>query len=186
MTRVFLTSDLHLGHQKVAETRGFETTAAHDQWVIESWINTVEEQDTVIVLGDIATGNPAEALKIVKNLPGTKDLITGNHDKCDPSQRGSRNWVATYMETFRSVQQHLTFYSEGQRILASHYPYEGDHTVEQRYSEYRLPDKGHWLFHGHVHKDWKFNGRQINVGIDVWGKPVDLMTLRKHISSFAE
>jgi calcineurin-like phosphoesterase family protein len=32
----------------------------------------------------------------------------------------------------------------------------------------RPVDNGLPLIHGHVHNSWKVNGRQINVGVDVW------------------
>jgi calcineurin-like phosphoesterase family protein len=56
---------------------------------------------------------------------------------------------------------------QGVRFAVSHYPYEGDHFTDDRFPELRPEDTGLPLLHGHVHKLWKFNGRQFNVGVDV-------------------
>lgn len=44
---VFYWSDLHLGHNKVAELRGFSTTEDHDAAIIDAWADTVTTRDTV-------------------------------------------------------------------------------------------------------------------------------------------
>lgn len=61
----------------------------------------------------------------------------------------------------------------------SHYPYAGDsQDGPDRYTERRPADEGGWLLHGHVHHQWRVNGRQINVGVDVWDfAPVSAETL---------
>ncbi|WP_424936696.1 MULTISPECIES: hypothetical protein [Bacteria] len=48
--RTFYTSDLHLGHDKVAEIRGFESAAGHDLAILRAWEATVQPADTVYVL----------------------------------------------------------------------------------------------------------------------------------------
>lgn len=35
--RTFYTSDLHLGHEKVAALRGFDSVAAHDAAILSAW-----------------------------------------------------------------------------------------------------------------------------------------------------
>src|SRR5699024_4102996 len=54
-------------------------------------------------------------------------------------------------------------------FLMSHLPYigGGDHTPEERHTQYRLMNEGMPLLCGHVHDAWKFNGNQFNVGVDV-------------------
>lgn len=34
---IYITSDLHLGHEKVAKLRGFDSVQAHDELVINRW-----------------------------------------------------------------------------------------------------------------------------------------------------
>lgn len=95
MTGIYLTADLHLGHQKLAELRGFDSVARHDR-----------------------------------------------------------------------------------AILLSHFPYGGrDHTSEARYQQWRLPDRGAPLVHGHTHQSepWspKYKG-QVCVSWEAWNQPARL------------
>lgn len=52
--------------------------------------------------------------------------------------------------------------------LACHLPYQGDSHDDRRFVGQRPADAGLVLLHGHVHERWKVNGRQVNVGVDVW------------------
>jgi calcineurin-like phosphoesterase family protein len=60
-------------------------------------------------------------------------------------------------------------------VTLCHYPYQGDSHSDDRFTSMRPVDNGDWLLHGHVHDEWKINGRMINVGVDVWDfTPVSL------------
>jgi calcineurin-like phosphoesterase family protein len=173
VTAVFFWSDLHIRHGLVAADRGFATTADHDEAIAEAWIETVTKRDSVWLLGDNASSNPAPALDLLAKLPGTKHLVAGNHDPVHPLYPDSHRFQRRYMDVFSSVQ------IAGQRrlgthtALLSHFPYEGDGPDRaDRYSQWRLRDEGRWLIHGHVHQAWKIKGRQINVGVDHWDRPV--------------
>ena len=58
----------------------------HEEKIINSWKENVNEDDIVLVLGDTSWGiNLQEAksdLDIISNLPGEKIFIKGNHDYC--------------------------------------------------------------------------------------------------------
>jgi calcineurin-like phosphoesterase family protein len=173
----YRTSDTHLGDLKVALDRGFDTVAAHDEWATGLWRDVIKPTDQVIVLGDL--GRPAHALPILGALPGTKHLVSGNHDRCHPAHRTARNSQRAYLEVFETVNSALTLRDQGVEFLASHFPYTGDHTEHDRHTQFRLRDEGAWLLHGHVHKEWKVRGRQINVGLDPWRRLVTLNELTK-------
>jgi calcineurin-like phosphoesterase family protein len=72
--------------------------------------------------------------------------------------------------------------------LLSHFPYfgdgEGSRDTPERYSQYRLPDMGEWLIHGHVHDPIRLRGKSIHVGVDAWNlAPVHLDEIVKLIES---
>lgn len=175
MGGIYYWSDLHFGHRFVAGLRGYENPDDHDQAIMEAWSRTVTEADTVYVLGDICGGSKHSSLKaldIIRDLPGTKRLIIGNHDMIHPMHRPRPADKRVWSEVFEDAQPYEVRKVNGQKFLLCHFPYTGDHTGEERYSQYRLPDLGLPLVHGHVHDAWKTNGRMLNVGVDHWRAPV--------------
>jgi calcineurin-like phosphoesterase family protein len=159
--------------------RPFATVEEHDEHLIDQWNRIVGPGDQVWHLGDVGMGPEIDILAKVSRLRGEKHLITGNHDPVWPGHRDSYKKQRRWLETFASVQPFARRrVGKGRSYLLSHFPYQGDHQDEDRYSEYRLPDTGLWVIHGHVHNEWAERGRQINVGVDArdW-RPVNMAEL---------
>lgn len=191
--RIFFTSDLHIGHRYVAQLRGFNTVEEHDAHLAAQWDQTInpnnDRPDQVWVLGDISVGgNRAEtaALAWLLQRPGQKHLIAGNHDHCHPMHRESHKWQRKYLGVFDSVQPFAVRKVKGRYLKLSHFPYAGsgygDHTDEERYTAWRLPDTGNYLLHGHTHTTARRHGREIHVGVDAWDyTPVPLEVIEQMI-----
>lgn len=180
--RVWFTSDLHFGHARVAEFRGFDDVAAHDDAIREQWLEQVDRDDTVWVLGDLCVSRPAAALEIIADLTGRKHLIAGNHDACHPMHRQAAHWQPIYLKAFESVQPFARRKIDGHSVLLSHFPYEADRHVK-RYGQYRLPDEGAFLLHGHTHSNVSITSdREIHVGWDAWQRLVSLEDVAEIIS----
>lgn len=179
MSKTWFTSDLHLGHRFVAGLRGYDDVANHDTAIANNWRKRVQPADTVYVLGDLAMSDPEYALSVVAGLPGVKHFIAGNHDACHPMHRKWRTQLARFLEVFETVQPFGSIRWNGEQILLSHFPYVDDHTSPPRYMQWRLPDMGAWLLHGHTHNaSQRLHGREIHVGADAWGLgPVELAVL---------
>src|SRR4051812_8195892 len=81
---LYFTSDLHFGHQRIIElcNRPFGSVEEMNQTIIDRWNDTVKNDDTVFVLGDVAMGKISDSLPLVKKLKGNKHLVSGNHDRC--------------------------------------------------------------------------------------------------------
>jgi calcineurin-like phosphoesterase family protein len=185
VSAVWFTSDLHLGHKRVSELRGFNTPEEHDVTLIDNWEKVVKKDDQVWVLGDVTLSNPEYALTVISEMPGKKHLITGNHDPVHPMHRQSQKVQARWMEVFESVQAFARRRVAGQDVLLSHFPYHTDRGPEIRYPQYRLPDCGQWLLHGHTHSAVAWTSpREIHVGLDAWGlSPVSLNVLEYLVKS---
>lgn len=169
MTNTFYWADLHFGHKLVAGLRGYETPDDHDRALMYAWEKTVNHGDTVYVLGDICGGSKRAALNAldkISKLPGHKRLIAGNHDLVHPMHRPRLADQAPWWDVFESIMPYEVKKISGRKYLLSHFPYSGDHTDEERYTQYRLPDLGLPLLHGHVHDQWKHRDRMWNVGVD--------------------
>lgn len=177
----YFTSDHHFGHGFVSKLRGFSSTEEHDQTIAENWRSTVTKHDDVWVLGDLTIGSLGYALGLLAELPGRKNLICGNHDVVHPMHKKSGNHQRRYLEVFESVQTFARYRTPDQRlVLLSHFPYTADR-AEPRGMQWRLPDLGETLFHGHLHTEERMTSpREIHVGLEAWGmKPVAVEQLQE-------
>lgn len=89
MERIFVTSDLHLGHDRdfVVSERGFETIERHDAAIVNNWNATVYETDEVYLLGDVMLGDTEKGLDLLASLKGKVHIIRGNHDTDEKIKR---------------------------------------------------------------------------------------------------
>ncbi|MDT8915809.1 metallophosphoesterase family protein [Amycolatopsis sp. PS_44_ISF1] len=176
---VHFTSDLHIGHRRVAEIRGFSSAHEHDEHLAASWRAVVKPADQVWVLGDIAASSPTRALEVLADLPGEKHLIFGNHDTAHPMNRDAHRHLRTYLEVFASAASAARRRINGREVVLSHFPYRRDRGPA-RHQQWRLRDEGLWLLHGHTHgpETLTYGEREIHVGLDAWAlKPVALETI---------
>lgn len=175
-----------------------------DAALVKNWNQTVRKNDIVHVLGDFCMGKMDTSLALVSQLNGEIVLYTGNHDRptviyYDHREKGILEMISGDLEKWAKTEKKIQdwekkyldvgitkIYDLGLEpsiemnmgpfnIMMSHFPYTGDHMEKERYTAYRPFDRGHLLLHGHVHDLWKFNGRMINTGMDVWNyRPVEL------------
>lgn len=189
MTRIWLTSDLHIGHRALAKLRGWDSTdegvAEHDAALAANWDAVVGPKDQVWVLGDICLGGKGlradrNALEWIQRRPGEKHLVSGNHDSTGAMHSKAHKHLRMYLEAFETVQHSAILKIGGHRVWLSHFPFAGagDHTFEERYTAFRFPyTPGQFLLHGHTHSDQKRRGRMIHVGLDAW----DLSPVPVHV-----
>lgn len=197
---VFVTSDHHVGHYSVAFMRWAEVYPGlalhlqsngldaprqeiidwHSEMLAQKWDSVVGKDDIVYMLGDLSMdgkANAENALAWVKDRPGVKRFVPGNHDPVMPGvNRDAGKWMARYLEAFEWVFPYHRIRVAGKSVLMSHFPFQGggDHTAVERYGQYRLPFLGEWLLHGHTHSNqvlWSDPGylgshRQIHIGVD--------------------
>lgn len=156
----------------MAEKRGFASVEEHDEAICEGWTRIVTKRDQVWVLGDLALSDWRRALEVVAKLPGDKHLVLGNHDVGHPLAKNYKPFSPRlYLEVFTTVQTMATRKIKGERVMLSHFPYDGDHTFENRFMQSRLRDEGAWLLHGHTHSNTILNNdhpKEIHVGVDAW------------------
>jgi calcineurin-like phosphoesterase family protein len=148
MTRFFI-SDLHFGHPRMAELRGFNSVEEHDLTVLARYNKVVTSQDEVFLLGDICWN--AKAIGVAELLVGKKHLILGNHDR----------HVSLYHRVFASLHSSLSLSVGDTRLLLTHIPV---HPLQ-------LNDRHQFNLHGHLHTGSILqNGlkdmRYINTSID--------------------
>lgn len=158
---VYIWSDLHLGHQNIIdyEKRPFSSVEEMDIALIQAWKKTVKSNDIIINLGDFSWKlNKEHITKLVKNLPGYKILIIGNHDR-----KKSLNWW--YDVGFDEVYKYPIIYDDF--FILSH---------ESVYVGKEMP---YVNIHGHTHGESTDNIQKINVSVEVIGyKPIPFDTIK--------
>lgn len=130
MSRIFLTSDLHLYHENVMlySGRPYRNLAHMHKEFVSNWNNIISKSDKVYVLGDVSFGNKKKTAAVIKRLRGYKILIMGNHD----FQRSRKWWLdAGFDEVIR-----FPIIIENKYIL-SHEP---------------VDSVNFFNYHGHIHK----------------------------------
>lgn len=181
-SNVWFTSDLHLSHRKVAETRGFGVdTELHDRAVMANLYDTVRRGDQLWILGDLSSGSSrseAHALSLLDTFRGDRrvelHLVSGNHDSVHPSHRGAYKKQREFLEVFTSVQPFSRRRIENVNVWMSHFPWRGygdRGPGVERYAECRLNnvDPEAWLLHGHTHFTDRLSSRNsVNIGVDAW------------------
>ena len=182
MSNIYYTADLHFNHTFVAKTRAFQDDTDHDEDLIERFNSVLTKRDHLWILGDVFNGSITEGLKQVERLNGVKHLVIGNHDAPWPENRRAHNAQRRFLEVFETVQLHAQHRIGEHRVNLSHLPYKGDHKDTDRYTQWRLPDEGLPLLHGHVHQAWARWHNQINVGVDFNPYPLH----RDHIQELLE
>ena len=153
----YIFSDLHLNHKAVIgfEGRPFSSVYQMNKTILRNWRETVSSRDTIWVLGDVAFSTTKEELtSMIKNLPGIKKLILGNHDRSKSLQ-----WWRDV--GFVEVYPYPIIYQDF--FILSHEPV---------YVSKEMP---YVNIHGHTHSESSDNPQKVNVSVEVTGyAPVSL------------
>lgn len=173
----------------MADIRGFKDIDEHDEHIISVWNKQVTKRDTVYMLGDISASKYERALEIIQSLNGVKHLVAGNHDPVHPMHRSAvAPLYAKWLETFQTITPFVRKTNNGRDYLLSHFPYAewGDgpsRAGQARYLQYRLPNLGVPLLHGHTHGPERDHDNMLHVGWDAWGKLVPLHTVAEWLEN---
>ena len=174
----WITSDLHLGHRKVANMRGFDTAPDHDKAIMGNIMNTVAYGDTLIILGDITLGRDLQALNMLKKLKRELDLTLilapGNHDLCHPINKGkSITWFVEYSKVFDVIMQNIVLSWKGVVLHMTHYPVWGSEAINIDHENLKgkkwCPEPPHnqaAIIHGHTHSATKIAPQHVNVALE--------------------
>jgi len=114
-------ADCHFGHKNILlfDNRPFGDLAQMEEVMTMLWNATVRKGDTVYILGDFCWGKADEWLRIIRQLNGTKVLITGNHDLSSYPAELKNQFadIAPFKEIVDNGKD-----NSGRKVLLSHYP----------------------------------------------------------------
>lgn len=155
-------SDLHLCHKQIALRRGFPSTWAHDQALLDGLRQRVTPNDTLFLLGDLfAYTFDRSILEQLSGVSHSMVLILGNHETQHWLKKAdSRLLCCAFSDILPSAQ----IIDEERSVWLCHEP---------------CPDlaaDGDYLLHGHLHlapprrEDWRrlcLQKNILNVGADL-------------------
>ena len=130
MSRLMITSDLHLGHSNINKFRPFDTVEEHHEVVFDNLASNIGKRDSLLLLGDIAF-NEYWLKRLDEIKCAKKTLILGNHD----TEKLPMKLVCNHYDVVHSL------YSK-RNSWFSHCPIHPDHF---RGKELNI--------HGHLHDD---------------------------------
>ena len=164
--RVWVWSDLHLGHANIIRycDRPFRDVGHMDNALLDNWAQTVDwsaESDSIVVCGDIAMkrGMTEANFDRIRAMPGRKVLVPGNHDIGGTGE--------LRVEGFDEVCA-LLYAEDDPQLVFTHVPLEAD----------TIPPG--WVnVHGHLHHAPPTDTPHINVSVEQLGyAPVLLSRIR--------
>lgn len=165
---LFFTADTHFYHKNIIQycNRPFEDVEEMNETMIQRWNEVVGVEDTVIHVGDFGIGNIKKLQDIRVRLNGMIWLVLGNHDWSIKPHR----WI----EELGMINADPCIEVQGMHVR--HYPMNSDERLQNNISD----DK--WIICGHIHEKWRFNGRQLNVGVDVNNfTPISIFQIQEEI-----
>lgn len=133
-------SDLHLFHNNILNlpncNRPFQTIEEMHEKIKVEWIKKVTYKDKVYILGDVGMYHERDIADFLRNLPGKKFLVTGNHDVFNIRDKD-------FCLAFAWIRPYAEIWDEKRKVVLFHYP------IQEWNGSYR--DAYH--VHGHVHAE---------------------------------
>lgn len=157
---IFFTSDTHYGHENIIKycNRPFQNSKEMDDCMYSNWVATVNKNDVVYHLGDVCLGGKDKCERIVarlKNLPGKKYLIPGNHDEYLDILAGAFE----ILPPLYSKKAQLPEGNGKMTAIMCHYPLLSWHGI----------GRGSVMLHGHNHGRFPATTQRCDVCVDDWG-----------------
>lgn len=177
MSEVYITSDLHFGHNQpfLYEPRGFNSIEEHDKIIIANINETVEEEDTLYILGDLMLNDTAYGMECLKQIK-CQDIriVLGNHDT------NSRIELYKTLPNVCIIGYAALIKHKKWNFMLSHYP-----MLTNNFDDDKKPFCRVWNLCGHSHtKIWADQQtNSIHCELDAWdNRPVNI----EHIKEMAK
>lgn len=179
----WFTSDTHFFHENIIKFCGreYEDVDKMNEGIIKIWNEYVKPEDIVYHAGDYSFKIYSKKdliRKITKRLNGFKILGLGNHDSKDTALYFGLDLVTS------SAYINL----DGIDFKLTHFPYQSAMPESDKINrpecftnlEYNKSTKAPFpLICGHVHDAWVMKDGCLNVGWDIWKRPISEIELIK-------
>lgn len=115
ISRNLYISDWHYDHKNCLafDNRPFKNVNDMNRELVWRWNETVSDDDSVFILGDMFWCNEKAAAEVLQSLSGVKILICGNHDTYKKY---------AFRSKFAVIQDYMEIEDEGRHVVLCHYP----------------------------------------------------------------
>lgn len=151
MSRVWITSDPHLGHKNIPKFRPQVDSVEHNsELFLENVLSAVSKRDTLWILGDVVFDkNHAYVLEEISAKVNQLNIVLGNHDTETTERKDliKRLWSEGVITNLHSLVSY-------KGVWLSHAPIHADEL------------RGKYNCHGHTHNHCIDDPRYYNVCVD--------------------
>jgi calcineurin-like phosphoesterase family protein len=192
--KIWFVSDFHARHHKdfILDNRGYSGMSVGDVYekMIQTWNERVGPADIVFNLGDFVLGAGELSYDYATDLISRLNcfhhyFLFGNHNAGVKQIYNEQNQIVgvplinkrvlplkhrDYNFTFLGNIAEITV--DDQHIVLSHYPF----------ARWNHMESGSWNIHGHTHGTYSCLPKQIDVGWEVFGGPVEFNEIKNKLT----
>lgn len=155
----WFTADLHLCHTRpfIYEPRGFNSVKEMNDAIVRNFQEVIKWDDKLYILGDLMLNDNDGGLRLLRQIPGEKYIIYGNHDTT------ARIDLYKTMPNATCLGLAAYYKHDGFNFFLSHYP-----TATSNFDDNKtLKARVHNLS-GHTHSKelWDARTNSYNVALD--------------------
>lgn len=171
----FFTSDPHFSHKLMIKERGFNDADQMNTSIIRSINNVVRPEDNLFIVGDLSFVNAEETDKLLDKIK-CKNIhyIMGNHDNQKFIKKLEHHFVWVKDQYVLKIKD-SDVNGGNQKIFMHHCPM------------LTWPEAHHgtWQAHGHSHGslDPIYASTRIDVGWDIWRRPLAYEDIKRYMST---
>lgn len=159
MSNYFFSADYHLGHKNIMKycNRPFDSVEEMDETIINSHNKIIGKNDIFIHAGDFCLFKSYDRVnkQYIQRLNGKHMFLMGSHDE----------WLSK-----------LNYQDIWKRGIGSHYIVVCHYLMRV----WPLSHYGSWHLYGHSHGNAQFleEGKQLDIGWDLWYKPLSIEEIK--------
>lgn len=153
----YYTADLHFGHKNILSfTNRNEYTSVEemDTLILDTINNTVNKEDTLYILGDVALGGFTNATTLLGKIKCKVLIVPGNHDTLKALTKYEKLSNVSILKELHETKL------AGKKVVLCHYPL----------AEWNGYFRGSYHLYGHTHANFENRGKSLDVGWDNYHK----------------
>lgn len=155
MQNVLFSGCWHYDHNNFLQIRGFDSTTAMNQAILDDHNSKATENTITYCLGDVQLGNANRVAPYIQQMKGKKILVLGNHDT-NKNMKKLRHLFDEIHEGYLEVDFHID--QVPRKFVLTHYP------LATWNGQYR--GSIHLHSHCHNHGVSPYHPHKIDVGLD--------------------